>query len=129
MVMFTEPQGPIERFEWGRFQIDGVVHSMDGEGVGKDIFVVGRDVKPWKARKGHRLKPAMVACALEEEIDILVIGNGVNGAIDVTKKTRAAIKAAGIDTLIVENTPEACQTYNRLFKEGKRAALLAHGTC
>lgn len=127
--MFTDSKGPIERFEWGRFQIDGVVHSMDGEGVGKDIFVVGRVVRPWKARKGHRLKPAMVACAFGEEIDVLVIGIGVNGAIDVTQKTRDAIKAAGIETMIIEKTPEACKTYNRLFKEGRRAALLAHGTC
>ena len=127
--MYTDPEGPIERFEWGHFQVDGQTHSENGEGVGKDIFMVGRDVRAWKERKGHRLKPGMVACALAEEIDILVIGIGVNGAIDVTKKTRRAIKAAGVSRLIIEKTPEACAAYNRLVREGARAALLAHGTC
>jgi len=127
-MLFTDPEGPIESFEWGRFQVNGQRHSELGEGVGKDIFMVGREVRPWNERKGHHLKPGMIACALAEEIDILVIGNGVNGAIDVSKKTRNVIKAAGVQ-LIVEKTPEACAAYNRLVREGARAALLAHGTC
>ena len=86
-------------------------------------------VQPWSARKGHRLKPSMVDCVLGKHVDILVIGNGVNGAIKITKKTRKAIKAAGIAELVVEKTPQACATYNRLAREGRRVALLAHGTC
>jgi len=121
--------GPIEAFEWGQFQIDGQIHSEDGIGAGKDIFVRAGKVSPWTTRKGHRLKPHMVACALAEDIDILVIGSGVNGAIDVKEKTRQAIRAGGIERLIVQRTPEACATYNQLFNEGEQVALLAHGTC
>jgi hypothetical protein len=127
--MFTDPAGPIEHFEWGKFQINGKYHSAEGEGVGKDIFMHGGAVQAWHARKGHRLKPDMVSCVLGKEIDVLVIGNGVNGALKVTKKTRNAINAAGIKKLIVETTPKACATYNQLVREGKQAALLAHGTC
>lgn len=127
--MFEDERGPITRFEWGRFEMGGEVHSEDGEGVGKDIFVIGNCVLPWSARKGHRLTPEMVDCALHKEIDVLVIGNGVNGAIKVSKKTRMAVIAAGITELIVEPTPEACATYNRLVGEGRRVGLLAHGTC
>jgi hypothetical protein len=29
-MMFTEPAGPIESFEWGKFQIKGVLHSTGG---------------------------------------------------------------------------------------------------
>ena len=58
--MFKDPEGTIERFEWARFQINGEVHSAEGEGVGKDIFMLGEVVQPWLARKGHKLKPAMV---------------------------------------------------------------------
>ena len=121
--------GPIEAFEWGRFQINGHIHSEDGEGAGKDVFVWCGEVFPWSDRKGHRLKPHMVACALAEDIDILVIGIGVHGAIEVTKKTRQAIDAAGVGKLIIQRTPEACTTYNRLFHKGEHVALLAHGTC
>jgi len=127
--MFEDERGPITRFEWGRFEIDGEVHSEDGEGVGKDVFVFGNRVLPWSARKGHRLTPEMVDCVLKEKIDVLVIGNGVNGAIKVTKKTRKAVRKAGIAELIIEATPDACATYNRLVYEGRQVALLAHGTC
>ena len=58
-----------------------------------------------------------------------MIGNGVNGALTVPEKTRKKINAAGITTLIVEKTPDACRTYNKLVRQVERAALLAHGTC
>ena len=127
--MKKDLEGPIEAFEWGRFQINGQIHSEDGEGAGKDIFVWGGEVSPWTARKGHRLKPYMVACAFAKDIDILVIGSGVRGAIDVKEKTRQAIHTAGIERLIIQRTPEACAIYNRLYHEGEKVALLAHGTC
>lgn len=127
--MFKDPQGPIEKFSWGRFIINGDVHSEAGEGVGKDICMINGQVSAWSARKGHRLKPKMVACVLDEDIDILVIGNGVNGAIKVSKKTQKTIEAHGIQKLIIKKTPEACQIYNGLIRQGKKVALLAHGTC
>jgi len=127
--MFTDPEGPIESFEWAQFQVNGETHSAEGEGVGKDIFMVGEAVHPWSARKGHKLKPSMVDCVLGKDIQVLVIGNGVNGAIKVPKKTREKLRSAGIETLIIEKTPSACCKYNDLLRQGERAALLAHGTC
>lgn len=127
--MFTDPKGLIQSFEWGQFQIQGVVHGADGRGVGKDICIVGGVVEPWSARKGHRLKPDMVACALRPDVKVLVIGKGVNGAIRVPRKTRQVISDAGIEALIVEKTPKACEIFNELYKEGVAVAFLAHGTC
>ena len=127
--MFTDPDGPIERFEWGRFEISGQVHDADGRGVGKDICIVGGEVRPWAERKGHRLTTKMVKLALRPDVEILVIGNGVNGAIKVTRKTRQAIAAAGIEVLMIEKTPRACEIFNQLARQGKAVALLAHGTC
>ena len=127
--MFHDPDGPIEHFEWGKFIINGDVHSMDGEGVGKDICILHGEVQPWKERKGHQLSPSMVACVFDKGISVLVIGNGVNGALKVKKKTRKTIKAAGINDLIIEPTPKACAVYNQMVREGRQVALLAHGTC
>jgi len=127
--LFRDPQGPIERFSWGRFTITGVNHSEGGEGVGKDICLIDGQVSSWTARKGHRLKPKMVTCILDQDIDILVIGNGVNGAIKVLKKTQKLILEKGIQELIIQKTPDACRVYNQLAGEGRRVALLAHGTC
>lgn len=127
--MFTDPDGIIQSFEWGKFQIQGVVHAADGRGVGKDICIVGGVVEPWSARKGHRLTPKMVTCALRPGISALVIGKGVRGAIRVTKKTRQAILEAGIEEIIIEKTPKACEIFNQLSKQGVGVAFLAHGTC
>ncbi len=128
-MMFTDADGAIESFKWGEFQIQGVVHAADGRGVGKDICIVDGVVEPWSARKGHRLLPKMVACALKPGVRVLVIGNGVNGAMRVPKKTRQAVVDAGIETLIIEKTPKACQVYNELVRKGVAVAFLAHGTC
>ena len=127
--MFTDAAGPIEGFEWGRFEINGQVHDADGRGVGKDVCIVGGEVRPWVERKGHRLTPKMVKPALRPDVEILVIGNGVNGAIKVPRKTRQAIADAGIDALVIEKTPKACEVFNQLARQGKAVALLAHGTC
>ena len=127
--MFTDSDGPIERFEWGQFQINGVIHSAEGKGVGKDICITGGEVRSWPERKGHRLTPKMVHPALQPGVKILVIGNGVNGAIRVTGKTRQAVKEAGIQELIIEKTPKACGIYNRLARKGEAVVFLAHGTC
>jgi len=127
--MFSDPDGPITSFEWGRFVINGEPHSAEGEGVGKDICLFDGEVHAWHTRKGHRLEPHMVEVALGQSKRFLVIGTGVRGRIRVPKKTRKAIKSGGIKELIIEPTPEACETYNRLVRAGEQVILLAHGTC
>jgi len=127
--MFTDPEGPITKFEWGRFQIGGVTHSDKGEGVGKDICIIDGQVYAWQARQGHRLTPAMIEVVIGRGHPTLIIGTGVRGRIRVLEKTRKAIRAGGITALIIEPTPEACATYNRLVRAGEPVVLLAHGTC
>lgn len=126
--MFEDPTGPIEHFSWGKFVIEGEEHSTT-VGVGKDIRLVGEEVSAWRERKGHKLKPSMITGVYDREVDVLVIGVGVYGAITCPERVREAVRGHGISELIVEETPEACATYNALFWEGRRVALLAHGTC
>jgi len=70
----------------------------------------------------------MVRRALALKPEVLIIGNGVEGALEIGKKARKEIEDAGVK-LIVLRTPEACREYNRLYHQGKRVILLAHGTC
>ena len=125
--MFADPKGPITHFEWATFTIDGKIHSPE-EGVGKDIFLSPEGVSAWHERKGHMLKAGMVRRALALKPEVLIIGNGVEGALEIGKKARKEIEDAGVK-LIVLRTPEACREYNRLYRQGKRVILLAHGTC
>jgi hypothetical protein len=125
-------KGPIERYSWGRYVIQGSEHSENDYevvGVGKDIRLIGRDVSEWQEREGHRLTRSMITGIYDNDIDTLVIGVGAEGRVKVPKKVIKAIHRHGIDRVILRRTPKACKVYNRLFRKGKRVALLAHGTC
>jgi hypothetical protein len=71
----------------------------------------------------------MVQIVLGMRIEILVIGIGVYGRIKVRNKTLKKIRADGVGEVLIEKTPDACKTFNEFFRQGKRVALLAHGTC
>ena len=126
--MFDDPRGPVEHFSWGTFVIGGEEHSTEA-GAGKDIRVLGTDVSAWKERKGHRLKRSMITGVYGQDLDVLVIGAGIHGAIRCPEKVKDAIRERGISELIVEPTSRACATYNDLYHQGQNVALLAHGTC
>lgn len=131
--MFNDPEGPVEHFSWGRFVVLGEEHSGSGEsrvGKGKDLLIVGTTVKRWKEREGHRLDWPMVKRVLQEDVRVLVIGNGVEGALAVPREVVSTLLEKGIEKVFVEKTPEACSLYNRLYRGGeKKIAMLVHGTC
>lgn len=130
--MFKDERGPIEQFSWGSFIVSGLEHSKTASGKigkGKDIRLVGTKVSKWKEREGHKLEPNMITGVFDLNLEVLIIGTGVEGMIECPKKVRNYIKENGIGELIIEETPAACRIYNRLYHEGKKVALLAHGTC
>jgi hypothetical protein len=126
--MFEDPRGPIEHFSWGAFVIGGEEHSTTA-GVGKDVRLIGQDVSLWRERKGHKLKKSMITGVYDCNLDVLIIGIGVHGALECPDKVKKDIGEHGISELILQPTPQACGTYNELFHQGRNVALLAHGTC
>ena len=124
-------KGPIDRFTWGRFVVRGKEHSEDGRvvGAGKDIRIVGDKVTAWKEREGHKLTPDMITGIYDEDVEMLVIGLGVEKALKCPKPVLKAIRKHGIKRVVLAATPKACKKYNKLVNGGKRVAFLAHGTC
>lgn len=130
--MFNDPKGPIESFSFGRFVILGEEHSGSGDeriGKGKDIRMIGRRVERWKEREGHVLDRSMVEGVLDRDVRVVVIGSGESGMLAVPDEIVKFLLKNGIEKVIVLRTPDACREYNRLYREGEKAALLAHGTC
>lgn len=130
--MLDELRGPIEHVSWGKFVICGKEHSQGGMGevgAGKDIRIIGTNVTAWDERKGHRLKKKMITGVYEAGVEVLLIGTGIDGAIECPDKVRKSVHENGIDELVVQPTIEACKAFNRLYHSGRRVALLAHGTC
>ena len=126
MEKYIFESGPINDVSWGRFKIFGKEHykRYDGTivGAGKDIRIYKGEVSPWKERDGHFLTEDMITGV--EGCEILIIGNGFNGAITLSNEIYKRFK-----NLIVKRTPQACRLFNKLYSEGKNVALLAHGTC
>src|SRR5512136_181205 len=118
--MDTEKKGPIEEATWGKYIIQGKEHSHDKEkkGAGKDIRIIGTEVTEWKERSGHMLRPEMITGVFGMGIDVLIIGTGFDGAIEVKKETVEEIHDLGIRDLVIEKTPEACKKYNELYVKG-----------
>lgn len=131
-ALFHDAEGPIEQFTSGTFVIRGDEHSRTAKGrvgAGKDIRLIGKKVTRWKERKGHRLKKSMITGVYDKDIDVLIIGTGVEDSVEVPDKVRGAVEKHGIPELVIEPTPQACRTYNKLYRKGIRVALLVHGTC
>lgn len=129
--VFDDDRGPIEHFSWGRFIIRGKEHSSlnaSDVGAGRDIRLFGEDVSPWLERTGHRLGEEMITGVFGRGVNVLVVGLGVRGGIVCPSSFREWIIDRGIEQVVFERTPQACRIYNELFRQGRRVALLAHGT-
>ncbi|MCS7132027.1 MAG: MTH938/NDUFAF3 family protein, partial [Hadesarchaea archaeon] len=65
--------------------------------------------------------------ALAEGPEMLVVGKGYSGRMEVPRETAEHIRAKGIE-LVAEDTRKAVEIYNRLSKS-KRVVAALHLTC
>jgi len=111
----------IESYHFGEIVVDGHRYSGDV------IIYPDRIDSQWWRKEGHSLDPDDVWEVLEARPEVLVIGQGSVGRMDVPAETRSKLQDAGIE-VITEPTARACETYNRL--RGKRQVVAAlHLTC
>jgi hypothetical protein len=102
---------------------------IDGHTYHNDVKIIGHQVKAnWWRHSGHRLDRSDIADILETHPDILVVGTGYAGMMEVPAATRAAIENHGI-RMHVEKTGSAVRAFNRLHDEGRNVAGAFHLTC
>lgn len=111
----------IESYRFGQLVVDGRSHHQDL------IILPDRVLGGWWRKEGHALHPEDLEAVFEAKPDLLVVGQGASGLMEVTSETMRALEAAGID-LVAQSTEEACQTYNR-FREQRSVAAALHLTC
>jgi hypothetical protein len=105
----------------------GVIH-INGKRYSSDVIIYPYRVKDdWWRKEGHQLCIDDLEDVIEENPDVIVVGIGNPGLMRVLPETEKYIKSQGI-RLIVQNTKEACKTYNQLSSSQKVIALL-HLTC
>jgi len=101
---------------------------VDGQRYQRDLIIYpDRVAEAWRREKGHSLSPADLAGVIEARPEVLVIGLGLFGRVDVPAETLAALRAASIE-VIAEPTGQACDTYNRL-REAHRVIAALHLSC
>jgi hypothetical protein len=112
---------PIDSYRFGQIVVNGQAHHKDV------IILPDRVVGGWWRKEGHLLSPDDLQAVIEAAPEVLVVGQGASGMMQVAEETRQALQAANIE-LIALPTAQAVETYNRLRGERAVAAAL-HLTC
>ena len=102
---------------------------VDGQTCNNDIKIVsGRLVSNWWRKSGHTVEIEDVQDVIDSDSTILVIGKGQPGYMRVTESLREHLEKNDIE-LIVEQTSDAIQTFNRLIQAGKQVSAGFHVGC
>lgn len=111
----------IQGYRFGQMVVDGEQYVRDL------ILLPGQVMANWWRKDGHRLDAEDLRQVLDAAPEVLVVGTGAYGLMNVPRETRQIVEAAGIE-LRVARTGEAWQTYNDL-RERRRTAGAFHLTC
>lgn len=112
----------IERYEFGHLVVDGQSYRSDL------ILFPDHVAAGWRRRKGHELAPEDLREVIAARPEVLVVGTGYSGRMQVLPQTESLLREHGI-RLWALPTREACRTYNQLCSEGVRAMAVLHLTC
>ena len=102
--------------------------SVDGKQYTSDVIVFPDRVEDnWRRRDSHQLCLDDIAEVMAEKPEVLIVGTGASGLVEVLPEVKQVADARGIK-LIVETTDRACCAYNRLCRS-QRAVAALHLTC
>lgn len=100
---------------------------IDGKKYNHDVIVSWRgEVR--ERRKTHEFTKAELNNVLMESPEVVIVGTGHSGVVKVDPGVEVAARLEGVE-LIIKQTPEAVQEYNKLAKAKKKAVAVLHSTC
>lgn len=111
----------IQNYRFGSIIIDGQRYSSDV------IIYPDRVDDRWWRKEGHLLQVEDLEEVIQARPEVLVVGTGNPGLMEVLPETQEYLQAQGIE-LIVQPTDQAWQTYNRL-SSSRRVVAAFHLTC
>lgn len=100
---------------------------IDGKKYHSDVIIFPETIRSWWRKEGHKLKPGDLKRVFSYKPDVLVVGTGSAGVMDVLDETVKEIESQGIE-LIIKRTDDACKIYNEISGDKKVVAAL-HLTC
>lgn len=111
----------VSSYSFGRIVVKGKEYRSDV------VITPGETVLPWWRKRGHEVCPEDLKIILEEEPEVIVFGTGYSGRMKIPGELIENLKKKGID-VVVQLTRDACDTFNRKYREKKTVAAL-HLTC
>jgi len=108
----------IEAYTFGKIVIDGKAYT-------NDVIIYKGKITSWWRKTSHNVEPDDIEKYLEQKPEIVVIGTGESGVMEVPEETRQFIEQKGIK-LIIQKTGEAVKTFNDL--KGNKMGMF-HLTC
>jgi hypothetical protein len=112
----------IDHYSFGHIDVEG--HSYDA-----DVIIFPDHVQErWWRREGHRLLREDLETVLAEKPEVLVVGTGYYGRMQVPEETLDSLQSAGVEVR-VSNTSDAVEEFNRLQREYARIVAALHLTC
>jgi hypothetical protein len=113
----------IQHYKFGQITINGQTFASDV------VIFPDRVEKNWWRSDGHRLIPSDLPSLPEEKPEILVIGQGIYGCMEISEVFIKYVKDLHIE-LLAGRTDHAIEIYNNKWSMGNRKLIAAiHLTC
>ncbi|MFW6134057.1 MAG: MTH938/NDUFAF3 family protein [Elusimicrobiota bacterium] len=110
----------IEAYSFGSIIIDGKKYSTD-------ILIVGDKIINWWRDQGHYLQSQDLKEVWDYEPDVLVVGQGAYGTMDVSEDVEKKCAQMGVE-FISGKTADITDKYNDI-SDDKKVACGLHLTC
>ena len=111
----------IDSYSFGVMKIDGTEYRAD-------LIVFPDRIKPnWWRKQGHSLAIEDLGDALDFEPEVLIVGKGASGLMEIPASTKEVIQGKGIE-LIAYNTGQAWGVFNEQVEKGRKVAGAFHRT-
>ncbi len=115
------PEVKIQSYDFGRIVVNGKEYD-------RDLILTHDSVKPnWWRKRGHKLCLDDLKGKIPDDIEVLIIGTGYLGYMEVLPEVREFYIRRGVE-VIEEKTVDAWKTFNRIVGSKKVAAAF-HLTC
>ena len=103
--------------------------AVGGQSYDADVLIFPDHVQErWRRQAGHRLAQEDLATVLADKPEVLVVGTGYYGRMEVPQQTLDALRSAGVDVRTYR-TGEAVAEFNRLQRECARIVAALHPPC
>lgn len=103
--------------------------AIDGQACTSDVIITPEGVEAgWWRQEGHRLAITDLYAVVDARPDIVVIGAGYAGRMQVPEATRAYLEAKGI-RVRVSKTRDAVEAFNALQQQYARVVAALHLSC